>query len=145
MKKKLISRISHLLLFIVIELLFVFLILRELPSVSLFSLIWIVHLVYRASIILAGIVRESLHKLRQKIIASYFPILLHVAGHILVIFKTVEHVHEHSHEKHNIIWLIVTTISVGALIVLWEWLLHRKIHCDHCHHKFHEKECDDVL
>ena len=60
-------------------------------------------------------------------------------GHIYIGYATIESVEEHSHAgEHSLSWMIIATISLGILIFVGEWLLHRKTHCDHHHQSAHE-------
>lgn len=142
-KKQLMSLLSHLALFVIVEILFVFIVLQELPSVSLFSLIGIVHLMYWISLIVAGITREYCTKLRQKFLCSYGPLVFHVLWHIFVGLETLEHIAEqHDDHDHSIVWMIIATISVWIILFLWEYLLHRKTHCEVHHDEFHKGTCE---
>ncbi len=143
-KKKIISFIAHILLFIGVEVLFVFMILREVPHIEFVSVLGCVHVIYWFVVILAGIFREKVKKLWVKVILSYFPVIFHVIGHIYVGLFTVEHVAENmkDHPEHSLTWLIITTLSAGILIAVGERLLHRKIHCDSCHSDVH-KHCHE--
>jgi hypothetical protein len=142
MKKKLFSLISHLLVFIAIEILFVLAVLHEFPEIGLFEKIGIVHTSYWGLLIIAGLRREKLHKYRQKFLATYIPVVYHIAGHIYVGMITVETMDEHAHDEHSTIWMIIATIVLGIFIFVGERLLHRKYHCDTCHVEAH-KHCHE--
>jgi len=141
MKKKMLSIASHLGMFIVIEILFVFAILHEFPEISLMEKIGVVHVSYWILLILAWIVRESLKKFWQKFIATYFPVVFHILGHIYVWMATIESVNEHHHEQSTL-WMIIATISLWIMIFVWERLLHRNTHCESHHISLH-KHCKE--
>lgn len=145
-KRNLISFLSHIILFIWVEILFVFLILREIPHIEFISTIWAVHISYWLLLVIAGIFRERAKRLWAKISLSYAPVVYHVLWHIYAWIMAVEyvneHAEEHAHDEHSLLWLIIATISVWVIIVVGEWLLHRKIHCDTCHSKVH-KHCKE--
>ena len=143
MKNKIRTISSHILVFVLIEILFVFVVLHEFPEVGLFEKIGIVHITYWILVIGAGFLRERLHKYRQKFLATYLPVVFHMAGHIYVGYATIESVEAHSTwDSHSLLWIVLATISLGVLIFVWEWLLHRKTHCDHCHQDAHA-HCED--
>ena len=129
--------------FIVIEILFVFAVLHEFPEIGLFETLGIVHVSYWIMLIIAWFLREKFKKYRQRFLATYIPVVYHMLGHIYVGYATIESVEEHSHgDEHSLLWMILATISLGVLIFVGEWLLHRKIHCDHCHQDAHA-HCED--
>lgn len=79
----------------------------------------------------------------QRFLATYIPVVYHLLGHIYVGYITIETMKEQSHgHEHDLLWMILATISLGILIFVGEWLLHRKIHCDHCHQDAHV-HCED--
>lgn len=143
-KKDILPFFWHLGVFVLIEIFFVFLILREFPSVSLLGTVWLIHLAYWIIFIFAGIIRIKIRPYWWKFLATYIPVVLHIIGHIYLIFLTVETVaeetHEHGHNEHSIGWMIISTVALGVLIFAGEWLLHRKQHCDVCHQEAH-KHC----
>ena len=96
MKNKIRTISSHILVFVLIEILFVFVVLHEFPEVGLFEKIGIVHITYWILVIGAGFLRERLHKYRQKFLATYLPVVFHMAGHIYVGYATIESVEAHS-------------------------------------------------
>ncbi len=143
MSKKIVSFVSHLAVFIIIEMLFVFVILHEFPEISLFETIGIVHITYWILLIIAGVMREKLKSYWQKFLATYIPVLFHIGWHIYVGMVTLESIEEHHHwEEHNMVWMIVATLALWILIFVWEWLLHKKYHCDTCHWEVH-KHCKE--
>jgi len=143
MKNKRISILSHIWLFIAVEILFVFIILKELPEISLVTTIWIIHLIYWLSIVVIWFFRIYIKKLWQKILATYLPVIFHILWHIYIGIVTVEYVtKEIDHTEHSLTWLIIATLSVGVIIIFGEWLLHKKVHCDNCHHEIH-KDCKE--
>jgi len=144
MNKKVISFISHLLVFILIEILFVFVILHEFPEISLFETIGFVHTAYWIMLIIAWFIREKLKKYRQRFLATYIPVVFHIAWHIYVWISTVESIHEHHHwHEHDTVWMIIATIALWIIIFIWEWLIHKKFHCDSHHIEFHKIHCKE--
>ena len=131
----------HLLLFVAIEILFVFVVLHEFPEVSLFEKMGIVHISYWIILLLAGVRREQLHTYRKRFLATFVPVVYHMIGHIYVGYATIESVENNTHNEHSLAWIVVATIALGVLIFVGERLLHRKLHCDHCHQSVH-KHCD---
>ncbi|GEM_PF-1608739 len=84
MKAKIRTISSHILLFVLIEILFVFAVLHEFPEVSLFEKLGIVHISYWIILIGAGFWRERLQKYWQKFLATYLPVVYHMLGHIYI-------------------------------------------------------------
>lgn len=144
MKKNILSFSAHLGIFILIEIFFVFIILREFPSISLLGTVGIIHTIYWIIVIIAGILRVKIKPYWWKFLATYIPVVLHIIGHIYIILLTVETVVQedaaHAHDEHSITWIIISTITLWIFIFIWEWLLHRKQHCDTCHGETH-KHC----
>lgn len=141
MNKKFISSAYHLLVFVLIEILFVFIVLHEFPKFHLYEKIGIIHLIYWVILIPAGYAREKAKKVWQKFLATYIPVVYHIAGHIYIGFAIIKTAGENDYERqHSLAWLIVATLALGVLIFLGEWLLHKKIHCDTHHWKVH-KHC----
>lgn len=141
MKKKFWSLLAHVSIFVIIEILFVLLILREFPKISLLSTVWIIHLGYWFVVLIAGILREKIKPYRWKFLASYLPVLMHIIWHVYIMYLTVDTVMQDDHwrETHSLFWLIITTCALWVLIFLGERLLHRKQHCDTCHAQTHKK------
>lgn len=84
MKAKIRTISLHILLFVLIEILFVFAVLHEFPEVSLFEKLGIVHISYWIILIGAGFWREKLQKYWQKFLATYLPVVYHMLGHIYI-------------------------------------------------------------
>lgn len=141
MKKRLLSSFLHILLFVLIETAFVVIILHEFPSVSFFEDLGIIHLLYWIALFIAWFVRESLKNFQVKFLATYLPIVLHVVGHFYIWHETLSLVHS---EEHSGIWLLISTVVLGILIFLWEYLLHNKYHCETHHERVHKHCHDDV-
>lgn len=141
MKKKIISSILHVLLFVLIEILFVFLILHEFPKISFFEKIWIIHIIYWICVFIAWYVRENIEKYQVKFIATFIPVLIHIIWHLYIWEETINQVNPHS--EHSALWLIISTISLWIFIFIWEFLLHRKYHCEHAHQKVHKNCIED--
>ena len=136
----------HIALFFVVEVIFMLLIFHELPSVNVVTLIGIGHLIYWLLIPFFWWLRERYHHVWQKFLATYTPIVLHMALHIIVTLE-IFHEHtdvgaEHSHE-HSLRWLILATILAWWVILRWEYLLHRTRHCETHHGKVHQHCCDE--
>lgn len=141
-KKKIWTILSHILVFIAIEILFVFAVLHEFPEIWLFEALGIIHISYWILLIIAGFIREKCKKYRQKFLATYIPVLYHMIGHIYIGYATIESVERNTHwQEHSLLWLIIATISLWIIIFIWELLLHHKTHCD-SHHQSVHKHCD---
>lgn len=139
-KKSIISSLLHLLLFVIVEIFFVFIILKEFPEVSFFEDLWIIHFIYWISIFVAWYVRENIKSYQVKFLFSYIPVVFHIVWHLYLWEITLEQIDQHSHSSD--FWLIVSTICLWIFIFVWEYLLHRKYHCEHNHDKVH-KHCKD--
>lgn len=138
------SFILHLLLFIGIEIVFVFLLFRELPETNLMTLIGVLHTSYRAVLVLAGRIREKrATKRRHKFSATYLPILYHVFIHVYATLFAVQQQVNELHHEHELQRIVAGSLLLGVLIFWGEWLLHKKYHCDHHHHKVH-KYCKEA-
>ena len=140
----------HLGTFAVVEIIFVLIIFREFPETNLLTLIGVLHTSYRGVIVLAGWLREKYaHRVRQKFLCTYLPVLYHVIIHIYAGIVTVHEMAEHAgeqHDEHSMTWLIVGTVAAGILIALGEYRLHRTRHCDthhlSTHEHCHDEECE---
>lgn len=141
-KKSIVSLFLHLLLFVVVEIIFVFLILREFPEVSFFEDLWIIHLAYWISIFVAWFTREHINSYQVKFLFTYTPVVFHIFWHLYIWEKTIWFIENNWHTPSSNFWLIISTISVWILIFIWEYLLHKKYHCDHHHDKVH-KHCKE--
>jgi hypothetical protein len=139
-KNRIISSFLHILLFVVVEILFVFLILKEFPEVSFFEDLWIIHLAYWISIFVAWFTREHIKSYQVKFLFSYIPVVFHIVWHIYIWEITLEQIESHSISSD--FWLIISTICAWVIIFIWEYLLHRKYHCEHNHDKVH-KHCKE--
>lgn len=135
----------HLLSFVVIEIIFVFLLFRELPETNLITLIGILHTSYWAVLLFAWWVREYLHQVWQKFLATYVPVLYHLFVHLYAGRAAVS-MHEAEvgelHSEHDLPWMIGGAVLLGLLIFAGEYVLHRKLHCDTHHTKAHQ-HCHD--
>lgn len=134
------SNLQHFVAFIWIEVIFVVVLFRELPETNFISLLWVLHASYWCVILLFGWIREFAHRVRQKFLCTYIPLLYHVAVHIFASYIALEKFWHH--EEHNIYWLISWWLLLWGLIWLWEWRLHRSIHCE-THHKSAHTHCHD--
>lgn len=141
MKKNILSSLIHLWVFVVIEVLFVFLVLHEFPEISLIESIGIVHLIYWISIFIAWFLRARFKKYIFKFLATFLPVLFHVLWHIYIGHNTLEHAATHSHGSP--IWLIISTLTLWVFILIWEYLIHQKYHCD-VHHESVHKDCKEI-
>ncbi len=151
MKKSFHNFWRHLLVFMLIEIIFVLLLFRELPETNLITLIGVLHTSYWVILLLAGWLREYLHKVRQKFLATYLPVLYHLVTHLYAGRAAVEmHAEEvgELHAEHELPWMIGGALLLGILIFAGEWMLHRKLHCDTHHQKAHahchDEECEDM-
>lgn len=128
----------HLGLFFVIEIIFVFVLFREIPETGLFTTIGIAHISYRALLLLAGLGRSYAKTVTQRFLATYIPVVYHLIIHLWIIAETIA-THKDHWEYENI-WLIIGVIFTWILIYRWETLLHRKYHCD-THHQHTHQHC----
>lgn len=138
MKKKLLSSFLHILLFVVIEVLFVFIVLHEFPEVSFFEDLWIIHIIYWISIFVAWYIRENIHKFQIRFLATYIPVVFHIIWHLYIWEETIKHIEVNSYSSE--FWIIISTVILWIFIFIWEYLLHTKYHCEHHHWKAH-KHC----
>ncbi len=140
------SFLLHLLAFIAIEVIFVLILFREWPETNLYTMIGILHTSYRAILIIAGWMRERLARVWQKFLATYIPVLYHLAIHVYVAVEAVHLHHEEHHGEHDMIWIFIGAVLLGILIYVGETLLHRKIHCDthhaDAHNHCHDEDCE---
>lgn len=150
MKKSTQSFWLHLLLFVIIEFIFVLVIFREVPTVNLITLVGFLHLSYWLIVVAAWWIREKyVHRVWQKFLCTYIPIIYHVVIHIYVGWVTIHEMSDgHGHHDHDTIWIIIGTIVAWILIALWEYRLHRTTHCI-THHRdahahCHDGECEDI-
>lgn len=137
---------TYLLLFIVIEALLIFIVFREIPHVSLFTTMWILHILFFTSIVICWFFRLKATKIRTKFIFTYLPLIFHLINHIIIsfwifyIFNDI--IYNHSHDNNEIIWMILSVIFIWIFIFIWEYLIHKKTHCETHHNKVHKK-CHD--
>lgn len=141
-KNRLLSSFLHILLFVIVEIIFVFLVLREFPEVSFFEDLWIIHLLYWISIFVAWFARESIESYQVKFLFTYIPVVFHIVWHLYIWEQTIELIENHWQEHSSAFWLIIATICTWIIIFMWEYLLHRKYHCEHNHEKVH-KHCKE--
>lgn len=144
--KKALSRFGmHLIAFIIIEIIFVLILFREFPETNLITLIGIFHTSYRLILLFAWRLRERMSAVWQKALCTYLPILYHVFIHLYAGWAAIEMHHEeswHIHDEHELGWMIAWALLLWVLIFIWEYLLHRKLHCDSHHEKAHA-HCHD--
>lgn len=134
---------KHLGLFLVVEIIFALIIFREIPETNLLTMIGILHSSYWLIVIIAWLVRQSYtHKLWQKFLCTYVPILYHVAIHVYAGVVTIEHMHGHDHTEHSTVWIWLGVVCAWILIALGEYRLHRSIHCQ-THHMDAHAHCHD--
>ena len=137
------SFFTHLALFLFVEIIFIFIIFRELPETNLLTLIGILHTSYWFVLVVAGLLRENYaHLIWQKFLCTYIPVVYHVFTHILVGLITIEEMTQHNSAEHSMTWLIIGTICAWVLIALGEYRLHRTAHCE-THHQEAHKHCHD--
>ncbi|USN57018.1 MAG: hypothetical protein H6766_00680 [Candidatus Peribacteria bacterium] len=145
MLPKIKTLIRHILLFVVVEFLFILIIFHELPPINLVTLIGIGHLAYWLLMPIFGRLHERVHSVWAKFLVAYTPIVLHVLLHVIVVAEVVS---EHSDEigtahEHEILRMIIGTIVAGVVIFIGEYLLHRTTHCETHHHSAHQHCCED--
>lgn len=140
MRQKLISSFLHILVFVIIEISFVFVILHEFPEVSFFEDLWIIHLSYWLFIFIAWYIRESINNYKVRFFATYSPVVFHIVWHLYLWEETIKHIEVQSHTTE--IWLVISTIVLWIFIFIWEYLLHKRYHCEHHHAKTH-KHCKE--
>jgi lysylphosphatidylglycerol synthetase-like protein (DUF2156 family) len=138
----------HLLLFLVIEVIFVFLIFREFLETDLLTAIGILHTSYWWVLLFAAWIREKCQRVWQKFLATYLPIVYHVGIHLIAGRMSVEeHMHEEHHDEHSLMRIIIASIAAGVLIFIGEYLLHRTTHCEthhaDAHVHCHDGECEE--
>lgn len=101
---------QHLGIFLVVEIIFVFIIFREFPSVSLLTMTGLLHLSYWIIVIVAGVIRERYaHRVWQKFLCTYLPLIYHVLIHIYMGMETIHVMEEtgHHHDEHSLTWIII--------------------------------------
>ena len=144
MKQSFISFLKHLGIFLIVEIVFVLLIFREFPPISLLSIAGILHTSYWIVVVISGFIRSRYaHRIWQKILCTYLPVVYHVFIHIYVWLEAIHEIEWDAHDEHSIAWLIIATLSTGLLIALGEYRLHRSDHCETHHQKVHI-HCHDV-
>lgn len=86
-----------------------FLLFRELPETNLITLIGVLHTSYRAVLLFAGWLREYLHHVWQKFLATYLPVMYHLFIHLYAGRAAIE-MHEdevgHIHTEQELPWMI---------------------------------------
>lgn len=140
------SFLKHLLIFICIEIVFVFLIFREWPETNIFTVTGIGHLIYWVIVIGAWILREKTIHVWQKFLCTYVPIVAHLVLHIYI-GAEILHAHGDGEVHHDEeVWLYIWVVVAGILIYLWETWLHRTNHCathhQDAHTRCHDWECE---
>jgi hypothetical protein len=130
---------------------FVLLLFRELPETNLITLIGLLHTSYRAVLLVAGWLRSYLHRVWQKFLATYIPILYHLFTHLYAGWMAVSMQQEkvgEIHDAHELPWMIGGALLLGVLIFVGEWMLHRNMHCATHHQKAHQHchdgECEET-
>lgn len=144
MKRWLVWFMSHLGLFVIIEILFVFVLFREFPEIWLLSQIGIAHLSYWVILLLSAFFRHHVRTVFLRFLATYIPVVFHLVVHLWIGVETL-----HSlgwwHEG-EVVWLIVWVIWAWFLIFRGEMLIHRTYHCDthhaSLHDSCHDQECE---
>jgi hypothetical protein len=131
----------HLLVFILIEIIFVLLVFREFPETNFITLIGILHTTYWIILLIAWRLREKVTTIWQKWLCTFVPLVYHLFIHIYATRAAID-MHHHDHHDHDMIWMIVWVVVLWVLIFVWEYVLHRKIHCD-THHADAHKHCHD--
>lgn len=131
------SALLHLIIFVFIEVAFVFIVLHEFPNIAFFEWLGILHLVYWIMIIFAGFIREKLHRFYLKFLATFLPLFIHVLWHVYIGHDALEHGHI------SWWWLWWATVILGIFILVGEYILHNYMRYKRHHQKIH-KECDDL-
>lgn len=125
--KNLKNLICHLLLFVAVELLLVYFVFHELPTMNFFTWLGIGHVIYFISLPFFGWWRIKSKQLISKIGATTLPLILHVVIHLVPLWDEMEYHHCHvscnHYEEHNIIDIIILIVIV---LVCGEYFLHRK-------------------
>ncbi len=135
------SLFAHIALFVLIEVTFVLIVFRELPVVSLYTTIWIAHIVYWIVVLACSVWREKSKRLIIRFMALWTPMIIHLLIHIYIWFETIEeHGHWHEHHDWEAGWLVVWTLVAWVLLYYWEKLLHTHQHCT-THHTHAHKAC----
>jgi hypothetical protein len=67
----------------------------------------------------AAWIREKCSKVWQKFLATYLPIVYHVAIHVIAGWMSVEeHMHEEQHDEQSLMRIIIASIAAGVLIFI---------------------------
>lgn len=137
--------LQHLLLFLIVEIIFVLVIFRELPETNLLTLMGVLHTSYRCVLVLAWWLRiHYAYRVWQKFLCTYIPVVYHVVTHVAASLIILEEMSDHGehHSNPDILRLWIGTFSAWMLIALGEYWLHRTTHCD-THHAIAHKHCHD--
>lgn len=146
MKKRLISSLLHIWVFVIIEIAFIFIILHEFPEIGFFEKLWFIHLIYWIFIFIAWYIRENLKSYKTRFLATYSPVVFHILWHIYIWNITIKTIADNSEHAHNSsFWLTVSTIILWCFILAWEYLIHKKYHCDSHHKKVHKHCKEEIL
>ena len=118
----------HVILFVVIEILFIWFLFGEIPSVSFFTSIGIGHLLYFISLLAFGYLRLRSNNYLVRSMSFLLPIVLHAIIHVVVIS---DEVHDHCmHHNYDKIYLIVMAIAISCMVIIVEYIFHKKeVHC----------------
>lgn len=124
MKNALKNFLCHMLFFVAVELLLVYLIFNEWPTTHFFTWLGLSHVIYFISLPFFGWWRINTKKLLSKIGATISPLILHLIVHLVPFWGEMDH---HCHvscvHEYDIIWGIV---FIAFIIVCGEYFLHRK-------------------
>lgn len=129
----------HLLLFIGVEVLFVWIVFHEFPGINFYTLLGIGHMVYWLSLPLFAWLRVRAKTYLMKVVADVVPFVLHSLIHLIPIWFLLdehhhcEHTCSHHHEPHSSWDMVGMTIVILVIICVGEYILHRRQRCS-CPH-----------
>lgn len=143
------SFLKHLALFLVVEIIFVFILFREFPPFSLLTLTGILHTSYWFIVLLAGWIRERYaDRVWKRFLSTYLPLVYHVIIHFYIGIESIYELSwDHTHEQESLLLITIATLAAWVLIALGEYWLYRTNHCVTHHHKTHvhchDEKCID--
>lgn len=123
MKNALKNFLCHMLFFVAVELLLVYLIFNEWPTTHFFTWLGLSHVIYFISLPFFGWWRIKEKNLIGKIGATTLPLVLHVIVHLVPFVDEMDHHYGH---EHNMVWVIIMLIIAFTVIMCGEYLLHKK-------------------
>jgi len=145
MKQFFSSLLGSMIVFGLVEILFVLFIFHEIHIGDFATLSGVLHLSYWLVVLGCGWLRTRWSNVLFKAICTWFPIVYHVLLHVVMAGYLV-HTHHDGHD-HSLMMLIVLSIISLGLVFAWEYVIHRRWHCvthhDHAHVHCHDSECTD--